>query len=95
MIYLKIIWNHDENDEPFEIFLELDLERYELRKIEKFKNGTTGFSSQNVNVNCAQLSDLPVPSIEEINADAQFMASSIFADEFEEEWVRASCSKDG
>lgn len=92
MIYLKIRWVHDNSKEPSEILVELDEDRYELRKIEKFKGGAIGFTSEGVNVNCAQLSDLPVPSLEDINGDTQFKAEHISAGEFEVEWIRASSS---
>lgn len=89
MSYIKVRWLHSLEGEPYEILLELDRERYELRKIEKFKNGEIGFCSGSIDCNSSGLSELPVPSLDEINCDKQFIAESMSIEAFEDEWGRA------
>jgi hypothetical protein len=37
--YLKLIWHHEFIDEPTWLYSELDENRYEVRKVEVFKDG--------------------------------------------------------
>ncbi len=83
-------WFHDFADEPCVFYAELDEERYELRKIEIFKNGkSTRDSAEDLKRDPMALADQPWPSLEEINAiedPEEFHAEEISAVEFEERW---------
>ena len=62
-------WFHDFADEPCCIYSELDDERYETRKIEVFKDGTTTrASTEDLESDPMTLADQPIPSVEEVNA---------------------------
>lgn len=86
MIYLEVQWIHDFVDEPIFIYSELDNERNEIRKVEIYKNRKKGFASNNTFVNGSHLSETPIPTLEEINKDQQFIASEISRQRFEEIW---------
>jgi hypothetical protein len=42
--YLKVRWHHELPDEPVWLFSELDDERYEVRKVEVYRNGTRTYA---------------------------------------------------
>ena len=86
--YVRGEWFHDFADEPRFFYAELDDERYELRKVEVFKNGKTVRASTEVLKRdpMAPLSDQPWPSLEEINAHEEFHAQEISAADFEDLW---------
>ena len=37
--YIKCVWLHDHDDEPFELYAQIDEDRFEVRKIFFFKDG--------------------------------------------------------
>ena len=83
-------WSHDFADEPCCIYSELDDERYETRKIEVFKDGTTTRASTEVlKRDPMALADQPIPSVAEVNAYPEFHMEEISAAEFEDLWKSA------
>ncbi len=85
--YVRVEWVHDFQDEPRFIYSELDDERYEMRKIEVFKDGSmTKVSTDNPESGSTSLADQSMPSLEEINADEEFHAQEISAVEFNALW---------
>lgn len=87
MKYIRVKWMHSLPDEPITLLSELDDDRYEARKVEIFLDGSRGRASEDVSVGQTMLGVLPVPSIDEINADAQFQAEEITQSEFEAAWA--------
>ncbi len=90
--YQRVEWVHEFEDEPRFIYSELDDERYEMRKIEVFKDGSiVRVSEENPESGSTGLSDLPYPGTEEINANPseEFHAEEISKAEFEELWNSA------
>lgn len=83
---MKILWFHDSSDDPFMIYSELDVNRYEVRKIEFFKSGNCLYATQDKETEFCFLGELPIPEIEEINHDKQFYAVEISKEEFNSEW---------
>ena len=86
--YLAMYWEHAFEKEPSILLYEVDLEedRYATRMINVHANGR---------VNCLEdknfrfITEAPVPSIEEINADeygSEFHANLITKEEFERTW---------
>ena len=65
---------------------ELDSSLNELRKIEYFKDGSVGIASRRRSSNGTTLSIEPLPTIDTINADPQFVAEAISKAEFEAQW---------
>lgn len=66
-IYIEGIWHHDYSDEPVLLFSELDESRYEIRKVHVFRDGRVVWASEQHDPDF--LSELPVPSVDEINTD--------------------------
>ncbi len=89
MQYIKCKWKHDFSEEPTLLYMELDEERWELRKIELFDSGRVRFASKGDAMADRVLSLGPVPDITFINSDPQFEAVEISEEEFEAEWANA------
>ena len=87
MEYLKVSWIHEFDDEPSQLYSELDKSRHETRKIEIYKDDTFGLASTNFEFGGTTLSIEPVPTIEEIKEDPQFLPQIITKNEFEKVWV--------
>ena len=86
MTYIKVQWIHDFQDEPIFLYSELDSKRNEIRKVEVYKNGKLGYACENKSVNGTFLSKTEIPSLEDINADVQFVAYEIDKSCFESIW---------
>ena len=90
--YLKVIWHHELDDEPVELFSELDSVRMEIRKVEVYRDGRYDFADANRSSGSTQLSDGPLPTFEEILGMADFTPTYISADEFERVWRQATAA---
>jgi hypothetical protein len=88
MQYIDVVWLHECGEDPVRITSEMDDERYEVRKLEFFRDGAVCFASATLVMGDTMLSAVPVPPLEEINSDPQFQGVSMSASEFEELWVR-------
>jgi hypothetical protein len=88
MEYFKASWIHDLPDEPVLFYSELDSSRYETRKIELYRDERVGLADADFEFGGAVLGLVPVPSIEEINSDPEFVAQQISTEEFEEIWAK-------
>ncbi|AXF74887.1 hypothetical protein LU604_19025 [Erwinia tracheiphila] len=86
MRYIKTLWLHENNNYSIEIYSELDTDDNEVRKIEIFSDGTTGYAVGNISHGKTMLGDIPIPSLEDINSDPQFRAQEITKDFFLEKW---------
>lgn len=86
MEYIAIDWIHQFSDEPIKIYLELDGNREEIRKIELYINGNLGYATINTAYRGSMLSKLPVPELNEIARDSQFKALEINQEQFNEIW---------
>jgi hypothetical protein len=90
MEYLKVEWAYDINDEPSVLYSELDHNRNEWRKIEIYKNGSTGYTDGNAEYLGTRLSTGPLPTLQEIAADPEFLPRVISRTEFEQAWLEAA-----
>ncbi|MBA5791777.1 hypothetical protein H1R17_11180 [Flavobacterium sp. xlx-214] len=87
MKYIKVIWRHIFEEEPYAFYSEIDSDGYETRKIEFLKNGELiGFADENQTWGPSILSDQMIPSIAEINDDDAFEGFEITKDDFETIW---------
>jgi hypothetical protein len=86
MKYIHVKWIHSFPNEPITLFSELDDDRYEVRKLEIFPDGSADRASADVSVGKTVLGELPIPSLEGINFDPQFQAEEITQSEFEVVW---------
>jgi hypothetical protein len=89
MTYLKVEWLHNFEDEPIELLSELDGERYETRKVERFRNGFLGFAGPDGASGSTMLGEKATPPLAEIAADPEFRVASISKDVFERAWPTA------
>ena len=81
--FLATEWIHEFKDQPRFLYFELDEERYDVRRVEVFRDGrAVRFEDE------MELADQPVPSVQEINAapGGEFRAWDIGKAEFEELW---------
>ena len=80
--YLKCFWKYIDDETPVIMFYEVDLEneRYATRMMEVFPNGKISLGT---NEGFGFVSEAPVPSVDEINKDDEFMAEEISKAEFE------------
>ncbi|WP_435015439.1 DUF6881 domain-containing protein [Tundrisphaera sp. TA3] len=92
MRYLRVVWLHDFPDEPIELFSELDEQSQELRKVERFRDGTFGFADSQRNSESTRLGLEPIPPPEEIALDPQFQPRMISRAEFDRVWELALAS---
>ena len=90
MEYLKVKWQHHHADEPVEIYSEINQERWEIRKVELFRDGTTSYASPFHHTGNTWLAEAPIPEFSEINADSQFEGELIDRHDFERVWFMSS-----
>lgn len=88
MQYLDVHWKHDFEDEPIRIISEIDVNGYELRKVEIYHDGKAGYAVADIEHHGTRLSPEAIPTIEEINCDSQFEAVLIDKADFEMHWAR-------
>lgn len=98
MDYVLLEWNHDEDDEPYLIYSELDESRCEKRKIECFRNGLT-FAYGGERGRADALSTVPFPAdlreIERAGEPGEFIARKIPPSLFYELWNQVQEQPDG
>jgi hypothetical protein len=86
--FLRVTWHHDFPDDPVLLISELK-DRFEVRKIDKFRDGRVQFAGPDGATGDTMLSWVAVPSPEEIAQDPEFSVELIDANEFESEWAAA------
>jgi hypothetical protein len=92
MTYLQVEWIHLFENEPIEMLSELDSQRNEIRKVERFRDGSLNFAGPEGASGSTMLSELPLPDLNDIAADPQFHAAMIGKDAFEDCWKIATMS---
>ena len=86
MEYISVIWEHSHPDEPVRLVSELDGERFEIRKLEFFPDGSVGFASKEGESASTRLGEVRVPPLAEINEDPEFEGVAITKSEFDQLW---------
>ena len=86
MEYIDVQWLHANPGDPIRLMSELDCHRYETRKLEFFSTGIVGSASGTSESENTRLGVVPMPSLEEINADPQFRGVPIQRELFESLW---------
>lgn len=98
MQYVLLEWTHDEDDEPYLIYSELDESRCEMRKIEFFRNGLS-FAYGGERGRLDALASTPFPEdlreIERQGQPGEFTARKIPASLFYEVWNQVQEQPDG
>jgi hypothetical protein len=85
--YICVQWLHSCPNDPLWLISELDEDRWEVRKVEIFPDGSKGYASRDDEVGNTFLGLAPVPPLEEIAADPEFIPSEITRAEFETIWA--------
>ncbi|WP_423760502.1 DUF6881 domain-containing protein [Burkholderia sp. NLJ2] len=86
MIAIDVAWKHAIDTEPVRLVSVLDRDRYEVRKLEIFRDGRVGFADETRSSQGTELGTVPVPSLAEINADPEFEARETTLELFEALW---------
>ncbi|MFF1478255.1 DUF6881 domain-containing protein [Streptomyces sp. NPDC058301] len=87
--YVKVRWDHEFTEEPVDVFSELDDQRYEVRKVEVYRDGRLDWADASRETDTIGLGEVPFPDLKEINAQEEFHAETITVAEFETAWDRA------
>jgi hypothetical protein len=66
----------------------LDEQRFEVRKVEVFRNERCGYATADEEVGGTGLGVVAVPELAEIAKDPEFEPAEITKDEFEQVWKR-------
>lgn len=94
--FLKVTWDHGHPEEPVWLYSELDEERYEIRKVEVYRDGRQGFAERGRSVGGSVLGEIPVPTVREFaNEPEDLQASEISKEEFESRWLAAVSAYEG
>lgn len=86
--YIRVDWIHTHADEPTVLYSELDMGRWEVRKVEVYANGTMDFADTDNSSGTTRLGSLPVPPFAELSSE--FKPKVIDAAEFEHVWLIAT-----
>lgn len=89
MKYVKVQWHHEFPDEPVVMYSEIDDERWEVRKVEVFRDGHSDWADRDTSRGTSMLGEIPFPPLAEIAAEGGFTPEEIDAEQFEAVWRRA------
>ena len=89
MKYIKVKWVHSLEDTPVMLYSAIDSNRFEVRKVEAYADGRMDFADREGRSGSTKLGIEPLPSLEEIGADPQFVPMDSSAAEFETVWQTA------
>lgn len=95
MKYIKVQWIHlpqEGPENPVLLYSELDSNNWEVRKVEVFEDGGLQYANESTQTGSTGLGLMPVPTLDEINAQNSFDGIEIPKEEFEEVWNRAVAS---
>jgi hypothetical protein len=91
--YFHGTWIGAPEEEAVEWYDELDAERWSIRCVRKFRDGSLrAFSYASADWRC-QMPDQPLPPVEEINQNLDFLAREITKAEFETVWEEAQAQR--
>ena len=85
--FIYVLWHHDHAEEPVKIISEI-VSGIETRKIEIYRDGRIGFADANRATGGSILSEGIMPSLVDINAQAEFSGEQISEAAFAKLWSR-------
>ena len=85
--YIRMRWLHDHPDEPVDIWIELDRDRFETRKVEIFRDGSMEYASPDEETGSTGLGELSTPPLAEIAETGEFQPEEVSRSEFESRWA--------
>ncbi|WP_308297194.1 MULTISPECIES: hypothetical protein [unclassified Streptomyces] len=83
-------WLHDFPSELVIFYSEIGEDGYEVRKVQRYRDGRTLKADELHESGEIGLSEIPVGSIEDVASQPEFSAFVITREEFEKEWRGAS-----
>ncbi|MEV6348072.1 hypothetical protein [Actinoplanes sp. NPDC051851] len=89
MWYLRVLWHHDQPGDPVEYFSEVGDDGWEVRRVQRYRDGRLEWADGTRETNSVGLSEAPI-DFDEIALQAEFGAFVISEAEFEQEWSKAS-----
>jgi hypothetical protein len=89
--YQAVHWLHEIKGEPVMLYSEIKGEGHEVHKVEQYGDGRLDLADHVTQTGSTVLSETPIPSLDDINAQADFEARSITKEEFEKVWRIALC----
>jgi hypothetical protein len=89
MRYIDVKWLHENAGDPIRLVSELNLDGYEMRKLEFFRDGSVGFAFASGASHGVELGTASVPPLDEINAIGEFDGVEISSADFEVLWTTA------
>ena len=92
MKYIRVKWSHAHPHEPVWLYTELNDSRSEVRKVHVFPDGHAEWADNDHEIGSTRLSETPIPSVDQINTQAEFQAIEIPKDEFGRVWTGARTS---
>lgn len=88
--YIHIEWIHNNNEYPSHIYSELNEDRYEVRKIDFWKDGSIAFAFGDIEYGDTFLGTQPMPPLADLNGidewGEEMKAQEITSEEFENKW---------
>ncbi len=92
MKYIRMLWKHEDPDEPVVIFNEIDADQWEHRKVEVWANGRKGYADNTEEAGGTRLGIEPWEDgeLEEMAIDPEFDVQYITKEEFEQVWAERS-----
>jgi hypothetical protein len=89
MKHVKVLWLHGSDENPVVYLSELGADRYEVRKVQLWRDGRSEWADESHESDTVGLSEIAFPALDEISSQDEFEAQEISADEFESAWLRA------
>ena len=86
MRYICVQWLTSDRECPELLYSELDDDRYEVRKVYKYKDGSVVYADNKHFDDNVFLGDKPVPTLDEIAENREFLPNEISQQEFEKVW---------
>lgn len=88
--HFKVVWHQSDTSEPAVIYVEIDEERMETRKVHRFADGRTERADRAHSTEMTELSYLPTPPADKIRSQEEFEYTDITPEEFEDAWNNAT-----
>jgi hypothetical protein len=88
MRYIRVIWKHQDPDDPVIIISEIDADQWEHRKVEIWADGRKGYADRISQAGGTRLGIEPWQDLDQLDADPEFEVHYITGEEFEQVWVK-------
>lgn len=86
--FQRVQWWHEGGDDPVFLWAHV-VDGREVRKVDEFADGHLVWADGEHESGSTRLSEVPMPSVQEIGDDPQFVVEIVDASAFEQVWQRA------